>query len=189
METVMGRWGDYKNQAPKGGGDGKYVNLKDGDSIRFSLTDSEPGQEVQYWLDKKSVPEGTKGAEMSTKIMLCVFDVDTKKMRIIRLTPNTFVRLCEKAEKFKEDDGPNVYELERKLVKGKVQYEIDRLDRMTPEQRTARDREDVYDVFNEKGVEALPEQAAAPLQQTSQRTSGVDPLPSGSQAPDDDVPF
>jgi hypothetical protein len=176
----MGRWGDYKNQAPKGGSGGKYIKLADGDKVRFALTDTEPGQRIQHWLDGKVVPEGSKGALADTKIMLCVYDVDAKSMRVLSVTPNTFARLCDKAEKFGEDKSPNIYELERQKKNGKVQYELDRLDRMTPEQITARDREPVIDVFEEQGVEALPEAASVVLKPAA--------VPAGQPA-DADIPF
>lgn len=186
----MGRWGGYKDQAPKN--DGKYVKLNDGDKIRFALTDEDPGQRAQYWLDNKVVPAGTKGADLDTKIVLCVYDIDLRKMRILSITPRTFVRLCEKAEKFGEEATPNSYELERKKTNGKVEYELDRLDRLAPDMIALIKRADTFDVLSEDGVIPLPDsklqQPPAPATGPNAASPTAAPA-AGAQVPEDEIPF
>jgi len=162
----MSRWNRYKEQTPSSGG--KYVKLQDGDSITFALTNTEPGQRVQWWLDGKPVSESTEGAQPDMKIMICIYDVKLRAMRLLSLTPNTFVRLCEKISEFGEDF---TFRVKRLKKHGKVQYEIDRMDRLTPEQRQARDREKPFDPLDENDVTALPQ---AQTEQTQGEQAPID---------------
>jgi hypothetical protein len=180
----MGKWSDRANAAkPKGGGDGKYVKLADGDTIEFAVTDSDVGQESSWWKDGAKVEPDTKGARLDTKIMLCVYDVQQKKMRILRLTPTAFSELSAKLDRFGED---YIWELKRTKEKGKdfVSYKVERLDKLTPEQKQAIARDEPYDVLSERGVVPLPV-----VESNASEPMPMDP-PQGEQQPaDEDVPF
>lgn len=188
----MGRWSNYANSVKSSGG--KYIRLKDGDAVKFAVTDADVGKRRTWWLDGKKVAEGTPESKMSEKMVLCVYDVDQQSMRVLEITGPTFRTLCEKVDEFGED---RIYRIKRyKDQKGFVAYAIDNFDRM-PEDLIAKiAREPLIDILSEDEVEELDVEEPAPppppaKKPISAKGSGRPSAmpPAQPQAVDEDVPF
>jgi len=201
----MSRWGAASKATKSMGGGGKYIKLKDGDSVKFAVTDSAIGKEITYWKDGEKVSEHTPGGEMNTKIVLGVWDLEAQCMRVMRVTPNTFRTIAEKIEEFGEG---RIYRIKRyRDAKDFVSYAIDQIDRLEAEVVERIARETPIDILAENDVwplETAAEPAPAATKQPPARapekprtsntmSGGRQPLPAmppGQQpGPDDDVPF
>lgn len=184
----MGRWGDMAKSA-KSSGDGKYVKLEDGMSISFAVTDADVGIERTWWAGGQKVSSDTKGAELAEKVVLCVYDLEAEQCRILRLGTGTFARLSAKLDKFGEGCGYSVTRLGTGM---KTKYEVDKLDKLTPEQVEAIARAETYEVLDEKDVEPLQvesEPEPAPPAAPSRAPKGKPPAKAAESAVDDDIPF
>ena len=184
----MSKWSDAAKAARKNSGDGsKYIKLDDGDSVSFALdSEAEIGEESASWKDGAKVPDGTPGSERNSKIVLSVYDLEARVFRVLRLGPGTFAKLTEKLDKFGDDRG---YCLTRIGVGMKTRYEIDRLDKLTPEQSAHMRACEPIDVLGERGVvPLLPEQRPEPA---PERVAAPKPAGKARPAamPDEDVPF
>jgi hypothetical protein len=204
----MGRWGRYGADAKKAQPAGKYAKLRDGDRLRYALTEADPVQRIGHWLDGKRVPEGTHGAERSVKIMLCVYDLDAQECRVLEVTPRTFETICAKAEKFREDERPSSWEISRnKGSNGFPVYDVDRLDPLTPEQAASVKASEPYDLLQEQGTIPMPsddlgppdiapqDREPPPVGHRPRRQADVRPagrpsaMPEPAAVPDEDTPF
>jgi hypothetical protein len=159
----MGRWGNYAKATPQNGG--KYIKLKDGDTVKFAVTDAAVGKQTTWWLEdkdgqRKKVAENTPGAEMNTKMVLCVYDLDQQCMRVLQITPNTFRTLSEKVDEFGEN---RAYRIKRyRDQKNFVSYAIDNIDRLDAEVVERIAREQVIDILAENDVSELEVAAETP---------------------------
>lgn len=136
------------------GGVSKWCNLKDGDSITFWLPDQSIGCEESWWANNAKVAHDAPGAQLSQKVVISVYDVNAKHMRILRLTPPTFDRLAKSIAKGGTD---RAYTVSRSRVAGRVSYHVEREDRIAPEMLERYAREPVIDVLDQDGVFPLEE--------------------------------
>jgi hypothetical protein len=105
---------DWKKAAAsmKGSGDGKFINLKDGESVTFAIM-GDPGE---TWLlfpqgggKPETVKAGTHGAQH--KVGLPIYDTKQKCPRLLQITKNTFSDLAELVAELGID---RVYRVSRK---------------------------------------------------------------------------
>lgn len=180
-------------KAPPSAG-GMFVRLQDGDTVRFLLREEWPlGVERTHWLDNAKVEPGTPGAELSVSWVSCIYDVDAKCPRVLRVSKGTAQQLAEKTREF---GYGKVWRLKRLRTNGRVSYLVDMIGDATPEQLATVAREQVIDVLSLPGVDDMgPEPAAPPPPSASRRAApsapqrarpGAVPREPGDE---DDIPF
>ena len=195
----MSDWSRYKSafKSAGGGSGGKFINLKDDESVTFFLSVQTPGMEESYWKGGVKVDHDTPGAEKSVKVVLSVWDTAAQCHRILRLTPPTFLRLIDKVSK---DGGERPYTLSRSRRSGKVSYEVDKEDRLDAATLERIRREPILQVLDLEGVypmeESEPPKASAPNPSTressavpSRSARPAKPSPFAMTSPDSDDPF
>lgn len=188
----MGRWEKYSNSV-KSSNNGKYIRLKDGDSVKFAVTEAEVGQRTTWWKDGQKVSQAA-GAKESTKIVMGVYDVDQQAPRVLEITTATFRTLCEKIEEFGED---RIYRIKRyKDQKDFVAYAVDNIDRLDDAMKAKIAREPLLDILSEADVEMLeeaeekPKEAPKPIPPKPRTATGkVSAMPAAAPVPDEDLPF
>lgn len=190
----MSDWSRYKSafKSAGGGSGGKFINLKDDESVTFFLPVQTPGMEESYWKGGVKVDHDTPGAEKSVKVVLSVWDTAAQCHRILRLTPPTFLRLIDKVSK---DGGERPYTLSRSRRSGKVSYEVDKEDRLDTATLERIRREPILQVLDLEGV--YPMEESEPPKASTRESSAVPsrsarpakPSPFAMTSPDSDDPF
>lgn len=186
----MSDWSRYKSafKSAGGGSGGKFINLKDDESVTFFLPVQTPGMEESWWKGGVKVDHDTPAAEKSVKVVLSVYDMAAQCHRILRLTPPTFLRLIDKVSK---DGGERPYTLSRSRRSGKVSYEVDKEDRLDAATLERIRREPILQVLDLEGVYPMEESqeppAKAPVGNPSTRESSA--VPSRSARPAKPSPF
>lgn len=197
----MSDWSRYKGafQSSGGASSGRYINLKDDESVTFFLPVQTPGMEESWWKDKTKVDHDTPGAERSLKVVLSVWDMRAQCHRILRLTPPTFLRLIDRVSK---DGGERPYTLSRNRRSGRVSYELDKEDRLDAATLERIRREPLLQVLDLEGVYPMeqgdePPKKAPGGNPSTRESSAVPsrsarpakPSPFAMTSPDSDDPF
>lgn len=143
-------WSKYKNAgraaAPSAG---RFINLKDGESVTFFVPGQEPGCEETYWANRQKVEPGTPGAEKSVKVVLSVWDTAAQCHRILRITPPSFDDLVGRMVR---DGGDRPYTLTRTNTNGRIAYRLEKEDRLSPAELERIRREPLLQVLDLDGV-------------------------------------
>lgn len=180
----MGRYAGFMPPSG-GGGRSKYINLRDGDSVRFVLPPQDPGMEETWWHNGAKVEHDHPEAKRSQKAVLSVYDLDQRCPRILRLTLTAWKMMVEKLEKH-GDDRP--YTLSRsKGANGFPQYSVDHEDRLDRGQLDTILREPILCVLDEQDVSEWPSAPVAKpaVKQPPKPTAAAKARP----VADDDIPF
>ncbi len=191
---MAGKWGKMAAQAQPGG---KYVKLaKTGDACRFVWDpNGDVGQEITHWKElpnkeRKITTADDPDGKPSTKIAACVWDVDAKEWRMLKLTPPTFGKLGEKLDEF--GDTHRVYRIKRGMgTNGFVTYEIDHIGPADPNTIAKMDAAQPFSVLDEKDVYPLPEAESEPepVKPAAMPRAKAAPKAAEPAAPDGDIPF
>lgn len=183
-------------RAPPSAG-GMFVRLQDGDAVRFILREEWPlGVERSHWLDGRKVDPGTEGAELSVRWISCIYDVDAKCPRVLRVTKSSAEALAERTREF---GYGKIWRIKRVKTNGKVSYIVDMIGDATPEQLATVAREQVIDVLSLPGVDDMgPEPAPPPAPASFRRAAPAVPSAPQRARPgalprepgdEDDIPF
>lgn len=160
----MSKWNDYASNV-KGSGNGKFVNLKDGERVTFAIM-GDPGEQhllfPQGGGKPTEVKAGTPNAQV--KIGLPIYDLDQKAPRLLQISVPTFKDLASLVGELGEDRS---YRVSRTgSTKTDTRYFVTSIDRLTPEQTATIRRESPVD---------LVESGFTPLSLETQRQPGDEP--------------
>ena len=197
----MGRYSAFEVRSSAGRS--RYINLRDGDSVRFVVPSQDPALEETWWAAGAKVEHDHPEAKISRKAVLSVYDLDQQCPRVLRLTMSAWKKLAEKLDRH-GDDRP--YILSRcKGPNGFPEYTVDHEDRLSPAQLAVIAREPLIDVLGESDVQpwVSSSQSAAPAAPAPAPASAPAPAPAARRevvrarkAPravagsaDDDIPF
>jgi hypothetical protein len=167
-------WSSYSKRAKEvGGGGGKFVRLKDGESITFAIMGG-PGERHQLWVGDKpqDVAAGTAGAQVT--IGLPIYDTKEKCPRLLQLSPGTFGML---ADLVSELGAERTYRVSRKgSGKTDTKYTCSSIDKIDDALKATVGREMAVDI-EEVGFTKLRVAAA----EKPERQPGEEPV--------EDLPF
>jgi hypothetical protein len=189
----MGKWNDRAKAAKAAAGSGgKYVKFEDGTTIDFVVPDADNiGEERSFWLDGKSVDAATKGATESVKIVIGIYDLDSRTNRILKLSAGTFADLGKLLDKYGERIGVSISR-EGTGIKN-TKYKVSARPGTIGDDvwKHAADCEPV-NVLDERGICPLPEAdepAAAPTPTPKPRPAAAKAAPAAPAELDPDAPF
>lgn len=135
----MSKWSQYAQKAgPRGGGGGGgglFVKLGDGESVKYIVPPlAVPHQRYQFWNGSEYEQRDGPGEGVQAKILVPVMVLPDNEIKVLQLSPTAFVTFCDRMADADIGGNDQVYRLKRTGAGLDTVYDVQRLDRATPDQ-------------------------------------------------------
>lgn len=183
----MSKWSQYAQKAgPKsrgtGGGGGLFLRLKDGDSVKYVVPPTAtPHQRYQRWTGSEYEQADGPGEGVKAQILVPVMVVPDNEIKILGLSPTAFVTFCDRMADPDIGGNEQVYRMKRTGADLDTVYDVQRLDRATPDQIAMAARHAIPDLS--QWGDPIPG-----VDEPAKKATASKPQPAQTQ-PDSDVPF